>query len=82
MGIFDNTSAMDEGDVDQFISWVRDIDKLMWEATMKNHQQYLILHFDNNVYLESVPTTDVMALKALRQVLHDDTLKRALARGK
>jgi phosphosulfolactate synthase len=81
VGIFDKSGAVDESEVDQIISGVADLDKLMWEAPIKNQQQYLILRFGNNVNLGNVPTTDVLALEALRQGLRGDTLKRALARG-
>jgi len=81
VGIFDKSGAVDEREVDQIIAGVADLDKLMWEAPIKNQQQYLILRFGNNVNLGNVPTTDVLAMEALRQGLRGDTLKRALARG-
>jgi phosphosulfolactate synthase len=68
--------------VDQIIAGVSYTDKLMWEAPIKNQQQYLILRFGNNVNLGNIPTTDILALEALRQGLRGDTLKRALARGR
>jgi len=81
VGIFDKSGAVDESEVDQIVSGVADLDKLMWEAPSKNQQQYLILRFGNNVSLGNVPTTDILALEALRQGLRGDTLKRALERG-
>lgn len=81
VGVFDKSGAVNESEVDQIISGVADLDKLMWEAPIKNQQQYLILRFGNNVTLGNVPTTDVLALEALRQGLRGDTLKRAIARG-
>jgi phosphosulfolactate synthase len=81
VGIFDKSGAVNESEVDQIVSGVADLDKLMWEAPIKNQQQYLILRFGNNVSLGNVPTTDILALEALRQGLRGDTLKRALERG-
>jgi phosphosulfolactate synthase len=81
VGIFDRSGAVNESEVDQIVAGVADLDKLMWEAPIKNQQQYLILRFGNNVNLGNVPTTDILALEALRQGLRGDTLKRALARG-
>jgi phosphosulfolactate synthase len=81
VGIFDKSGAVNESEVDQIVAGVADLDKLMWEAPIKNQQQYLILRFGNNVNLGNVPTTDILALEALRQGLRGDTLKRALARG-
>jgi phosphosulfolactate synthase len=82
VGIFDPSGAVNESEVDQILSGVPDPEKLMWEAPIKNQQQYLILRFGNNVNLGNIPTTDILALEALRQGLRGDTLKRALARGR
>jgi phosphosulfolactate synthase len=81
IGVFDKTGAVDEGEVDAIVSGVDDLDRLMWEAPIKNQQQYMILRFGNNVSLGNIPTTDVLALEALRQGLRGDTLKRAIERG-
>ena len=81
VGVFDKTGAVDENEVDEIIAGVNDLEKLMWEAPIKNQQQYMILKFGNNVNLGNIPTTDVLALEALRQGLRGDTLKRALERG-
>jgi phosphosulfolactate synthase len=81
VGIFDKSGAVNEVEVDEIIAGVADLDKVMWEAPIKNQQQYLILRFGNNVNLGNIPTTDILALEALRQGLRGDTLKRALERG-
>jgi phosphosulfolactate synthase len=81
VGIFDKSGAVDESEVDEIIAGVEDKSKLMWETPIKNQQQYMIMRFGNNVSLGNIPTTDVLALEALRQGLRGDTLKRALARG-
>jgi phosphosulfolactate synthase len=81
IGVFDKSGAVDEGEVDVIVAGVDDLDKLMWEAPLKNQQQYMILRFGNNVNLGNIPTTDVLAMEALRQGLRGDTLKRAVARG-
>jgi len=82
VGIYDKSGAVDEEEIERILSGVDEPDRLMWEAPLKNQQQYLILRFGNNVNLGNVPTTDVLALEALRQGLRGDTLKRALTRGK
>jgi phosphosulfolactate synthase len=81
VGVFDKSGAVNASEVDEIVAGVDDLDKLMWEAPIKNQQQYMILRFGNNVSLGNIPTTDVLALEALRQGLRGDTLKRALARG-
>ena len=81
VGVFDKSGAVNEREVDQIVSGVAHLDRVMWEAPIKNQQQYLILRFGNNVNLGNIPTTDILALEALRQGLRGDTLKRALERG-
>jgi phosphosulfolactate synthase len=81
IGVFDKSGAVDESEVDAIVAGVDDPDKLMWEAPLKNQQQYMILRFGSNVSLGNIPTTDVLAMEALRQGLRGDTLKQAIARG-
>lgn len=81
VGVFDKTGAVDEGEVDSIVAGVADPTRLMWEAPLKNQQQYMILRFGPNVNLGNVPPADILALEALRQGLRGDTLKRAIARG-
>jgi len=50
---------------------------LIWEAPIKNQQQYLILRFGVNVNLGNVPSGEIVCLEALRQGLRGDTLKKA-----
>jgi phosphosulfolactate synthase len=77
VGIYDSSGAVKENDVNEIISGVEDIDCLLWEAPIKNQQQYLILKFGANVNLGNIPPDDILALEALRQGLRGDTLKRA-----
>ena len=81
IGIFDKSGAVEVDELDAIVAGVADLDKIMWEAPLKNQQQYLILRFGPNVNLGNVPTADILALEALRQGLRGDTLKRAIARG-
>jgi len=79
--IYDQSGAVDESEVDQIISGVKDVNDLIWEAPIKNQQQYLIMRFGINVNLGNVPPADILALEALRNGLRGDTLKKALERG-
>lgn len=80
VGVFDKSGAVNETEVDEIVAGVNDLERLMWEAPIKSQQQYMILRFGNNVNLGNIPTTDILALEALRQGLRGDTLKRALDR--
>lgn len=82
VGVFDASGAVDSKEVDAIVSGTADPGQLMWEAPLKNQQQYMILRFGVNVNLGNIPTGDVLALEALRQGLRGDTLKRALVAGR
>lgn len=80
VGVFDDQGAIDESAVEAIVQGVKQPSRLMWEAPLKSQQQYFILEFGNHVNLGNIPTTDVLALEALRQGLRGDTLKQALGR--
>mgnify|MGYP001814333541 CR=1 FL=1 len=81
IGIFDRSGAVEVDELDAIVAGVADLDKIMWEAPLKNQQQYLILRFGPNVNLGNIPTTDVLALESLRQGQPGDTLKSAISQN-
>jgi phosphosulfolactate synthase len=52
------------------------VDRLIWEAPLKNQQTYLIQRFGPNVNLGNIPTGEVLALEALRAGLRFETFSR------
>jgi phosphosulfolactate synthase len=52
------------------------VDRLIWEAPLKNQQTYLIQQFGPNVNLGNIPTGEVLALEALRAGLRFETFSR------
>ena len=77
VGIYDKEGKVKEDEVNGIISGVEDVNCLIWEAPIKNQQQYLIMRFGINVNLGNVPPEEILALEALRQGLRGDTLKEA-----
>lgn len=77
VGIYEKDGSVKNDEIDAIVSGVDDVNKLVWEAPIKNQQQHLILRFGPNVNLGNVPPEEVLALEALRQGLRGDTLKRA-----
>jgi phosphosulfolactate synthase len=77
VGIFDREGKTKAGEIDRLMEGGYAVDKLIWEAPLKNQQQDLILRFGLNVNLGNIPPEEVLALEALRQGLRGDTLKRA-----
>jgi len=55
------------------------VDRLIWEAPLKNQQTYLIQKFGPNVNLGNIPTGEVLALEALRAGLRFETFYRIAA---
>ncbi len=49
------------------------VDRLMWEAPLKNQQTFLIQHFGPNVNLGNIPIAEVLALESLRAGLRFET---------
>lgn len=82
VGVFDKDGKVKEDEVDEILSGVERPEQLLWEAPIKNQQQYLILKLGTNVSLGNVPPGDILALEALRQGLRGDTLKRAYLEGR
>ncbi len=52
------------------------VNRLIWEAPLKNQQTYLIQQFGMNVNLGNIPTGEVLALEALRAGLRFETFSR------
>jgi phosphosulfolactate synthase len=82
VGIFDKDGSVKKDEVTNIISGVEDPDYLLWEAPIKNQQQYLIVTIGTNVNLGNIPPADVLALEAMRQALRGDTLKKAYREGR
>ena len=55
------------------------VDRLIWEAPLKDQQVFLIQQFGPNVNLGNIPTGEVLALEALRAGLRFETFYRIAA---
>ena len=82
VGIFDKDGKVKEDEVDEILAGVDNPDNLLWEAPIKNQQEFLILKMGVNVSLGNIPPGDILALEALRQGLRGDTLKKAYREGR
>ena len=51
-----------------------DINKIIWEAPLKDQQTYLILKFGSNVNLGNIPPEELIPLETIRRGLRGDTL--------
>ncbi len=69
VGIFDEKGNIDEQELSGFISGIKDMDKIIWEAPLRLQQQALILRFGPNVNLGNIFPQEVYPLELMRNGL-------------
>lgn len=76
VGVFDEQGNVAVGDIETFAHILGDqVDRLIWEAPLKQQQTALIERFGVNVGLGNIAPDRVLALEALRLGLRFETLK-------
>jgi len=73
LGIYDKCGEVKEDELESLIKHAN-MNKLIWEAPLKNQQAYLILKFGANVNLGNIAPEEVTALETMRRGLRGDTL--------
>lgn len=77
IGIFEENGAVRVDDVDVIRERMGSlVDRLIWEAPLKNQQAFLIQQFGPNVNLGNIPPGEVLALESLRAGLRFETFYR------
>lgn len=80
IGIYDDHGAVRAEEVATITERMgTQIDRLIWEAPLKDQQVFLIQQFGPNVNLGNIPTGEVLALEALRAGLRFETFYRIAA---
>jgi len=72
IGIYDECGNVKEDELEILAN--TDMEKIIWEAPLKNQQTYLILKFGANVNLGNIAPDEVTALETMRRGLRGDTL--------
>ncbi len=72
IGIYDGAGNVKEDELEALAK--TDMNKIIWEAPLKNQQTYLILKFGANVNLGNIAPEEVTALETMRRGLRGDTL--------
>ncbi len=76
VGVYGVDGSVHEGDVDTIAAMLNShLDRLIWEAPLKNQQEYLILRFGPDVGLGNIQPREVLATEALRAGLRFETLR-------
>lgn len=79
VGVFDPTGQLVPELLRGLIDGVWQLDRIIWEAPLKQQQVDLIALFGPNVNLGNISPTEVVALEALRSGLRGDTLQLAMS---
>ncbi len=79
IGVYGADGKVKANDVDAILNAVAAPEILVWEAPMKDGQEFFIKYLGNNVNLGNVRYYDVIALEGLRRGLRGDTLRMAIA---
>jgi len=79
VGVFGEDGSVHEQDVDLIVTALNsDIDRLIWEAPLKNQQEYFILRFGPDAGLGNIQPRDVLGLEAMRAGLRFETFRRTI----
>ncbi|AZR74394.1 phosphosulfolactate synthase [Anoxybacter fermentans] len=80
VGIYDSKGDADQNILEKLLYGAPSSEVIIWEAPLKKQQVHLIKTLGNNVNLGNIPTSDILAVEALRNGLRGDTFKEALYR--
>ena len=74
--MYGEDGSVHEQDVDIIATALNShLDQLIWEAPLKNQQEYFILRFGPDVCLGNIQPRDVLGVEALRAGLRFETLR-------
>lgn len=75
--IYNEKGMVRESQVDQLIWGLPSIDSLIWEAPLRDQQDYLIGRFGANVNIGNCPTDGVLSLEVIRNGLGETPFRMA-----
>jgi len=76
IGVYGEDGSVHERDVDTIASALNSrLERLIWEAPLKNQQEYFILRFGPDVSLGNIQPREVLGVEALRAGLRFETLR-------
>jgi len=79
VGVFGDDGSVHEQDVDVIATALDGrLDHLIWEAPLKNQQEYFILRFGPDTSLGNIQPRDILGVEALRAGLRFETLRLRL----
>ena len=82
VGIFNDDGSLNEPELEKIVSSIDEVDKLLWEAPLREQQNSLIVRLGPNVNLGNVLPTEVFFVEALRRGLMLQPLRNAYIKEK
>lgn len=79
VGIYDAEGRVVEDRLDALLAGLDSVDRIIWEAPLKQQQDYLVLRFGPNVNLGNIRPQDVLALESVRCGLRWETFRLYVA---
>ncbi|MCD9021336.1 phosphosulfolactate synthase [Cohnella silvisoli] len=73
VGLFDEHGDCRDGDLSHILDVVPNLDRVLWEAPLKEQQVSLIKALGADVHLGNIPVQDVITLETMRRGLRSDT---------
>ncbi len=78
-GVFNADGTVNEDDVETIAEILGDhLDHLIWEAPLKNQQEYFIIRFGPEVCLGNIKPPDVLGLETMRIGLRFETFRKVV----
>ncbi len=78
IGIYDQNGSIKKNEFATIAANTHNLNKLMWEAPLKNQQHELISAFGPNVNLGNISPNDCLSLECLRTGMRGDTLREVI----
>ncbi|RED61665.1 phosphosulfolactate synthase [Cohnella lupini] len=75
VGLFDERGECRDEDLSHILSVVPNLDRILWEAPLKDQQVALIKALGADVHLGNIPAQDVITLESMRRGLRSDTFE-------
>jgi phosphosulfolactate synthase len=79
VGLFDEHGDCRNGDLYHILSIMPNMDRVLWEAPLKEQQVALIKALGPDVHLGNIPVQDVITLETMRRGLRSDTFELQIA---
>lgn len=76
VGIYDEQGRVVEERLDAILAGLDGVSQVIWEAPLKQQQEYFVVRFGPNVNLGNIRPNDVLALEALRCALRWETFHK------